>query len=344
MKFITPTKEQLNAFITSQPQSQFLQSWEWGEFQASVGHQVFRLGAENDSGELIAVATLIKKNIGFGWSYLFCPRGPSTKFSIFSAVADSIKDIDFIFDEIKKIAQREKALFLRFEPVFEYSISNNQYSIKKTIDVEPSKTTILDLSKSEDEMLSAMHQKTRYNIRLAEKKGVTIREAGTDEFDKFWSLMSATGNRDGFRLHNKKYYQAMFKNSKLEIDSKFRIQNSELNIELFFAEHKGVLIAANIIAIFGDTATYVHGASSDEHRNVMAPYLLQWRVIQMAKAQGCRYYDFFGVDETKWPGVTRFKNGFAGTSIEYPGTFDLVLNHFQYILYSFIRKVRRFFK
>jgi len=352
MKLVELNQEQLNNFASAQKCSQFLQSYEWSVFQESVGQKIFRFGVEAD-GEIVAVISFIKKNIGAGKSYFYCPRGPLFKSATVSYAARvgvfpdgemRLKLLKFIFSEIKKIASKENSLFLRFDPVDSLQIGMAAAGkIRKTIDVQPSKTLILDLSKSEDDLLKEMHQKTRYNIRLAEKKGVTIREAGADEFDKFWALMNETVERDGFRLHDKEYYRKMLQNSKLEIDSKFKIQNSKLIIRLYFAEYEGRVIAANIINFFGDMVTYVHGSSSDQDRNVMAPYLLQWEIIKQAKLLGYKHYDFYGIDETKWPGVTRFKKGFGGQEKTYPGTFDVIFNNFSYRIYQTLRWLRRKF-
>jgi peptidoglycan pentaglycine glycine transferase (the first glycine) len=319
---IIENKKEYSDFIKGQDHAQFLQSFEWGEFQEKIGNKVIRLGVE-DKGRIIAAATLIKKNIPLGMSYFFCPRGPVFNLEL------KIKNeelINFLYSEIKKISKKEKVIFLRFEPQEMLPAKSYQLRAKKTIDIEPSQTSILNLTKTEDELLKVMHQKTRYNIRLAEKKGVEIQEARKDDFEKFWKIMEETKDRDGFRLHGKEHYQKM-----LEIDFN----------RLFLAKYDGKLIAGIIAAFFGDTVTYVHGASSNEHRETMAPYLLQWQAIKKAKADGYKFYDFYGTDETKWPGVTRFKKGFGGSEVVYPGTFDLVFEGVWYDVYRIGRKIRR---
>jgi peptidoglycan pentaglycine glycine transferase (the first glycine) len=312
--------EDLNSFVGAQPHAELLQSWEWGEFQEKAGVKVLRLGVE-DGGKLVAVASLIKRSLPLGMNYFYCPRGPIVNYKL-SIVNEKL--FDFLLFEIKKIANKEKVIFLRIEPIDK--INNSSFIINNSLDVQVSKTIILDLTKSEEELLVAMHQKTRYNIRLAEKKGVKIKEAGIEEFDKFWELMSATVNRDGFRLHEKEYYKKM-----LEVE----------NIKLFFGEVENKILCAGIFSFFGDTAVYLHGASSNENREVMAPYLLQWELIKIAKASGCKFYDFFGIDEKKWPGVTRFKRGFSGQETNYPGTFDVIFEKTKYKVYKFLRTIRR---
>ena len=147
-----------------------------------------------------------------------------------------------------------------------------------------------------------------------------------DDFEKFWEIMNETKDRDGFRLHAHEYYQKM-----LALDS----------IELIVAEFKGEIIAGNIVSYFGDMASYLHGSSSNKERNVMAPFAIQWFTIKRAKEKDCKYYDFNGIDENKWPGVTRFKRGFSGEEISYPGTYDLLINKQGYIVYKLMRSARR---
>ncbi|RLC38801.1 hypothetical protein DRH27_01380 [Candidatus Falkowbacteria bacterium] len=341
MELVEISKNQLNRFVGGQDFSQFLQSWEWGEFQKKSGFEILRLGVE-EKGGLVGVATLIKKNLGMGQSYFYCPRGPivnniqyptiNNQTTSNNQVLNNRNILEFLFEEIKRIARNEKVLFLRFESGIKYPLSIIHYPITKTIDVQPAKTIILDLTKTEDELLNAMHQKTRYNIRLAERKGVKVRivdaQNFTSDFEMFWQIMEETVKRDKFRLHSKEHYRRM-----LQVDNNF--------VKLILAEYQGKIIAGNILIFFGDTATYVHGASANEYRNAMAPFSLQWKAIKLAQEQGYKYYDFYGIDEDKWPGVTRFKKGFGGKEINLPGTYDLIFNKKWYKLYKFFRSVRR---
>jgi len=314
-------KERWDNFLGEQKQSQFLQSWEWGGLAEKENAEVLRVGVEDDgNGEPIVAAALIKKKV-LGFSYWFCPCGP-----VISKKVEVAKATEYLFDEIEKKAKNENVIFLRFEPRFEIRSREfgTKFKIVRSIDIEPSKTSIVNLQKTEDELLRIMHQKTRYNIRLAEKKGVKIREASDEDFESFWRIMKETVDRDGFRLHSKEHYQKM-----LALDNNF--------VKLFLAEYDGKIIAAVLAAFFGDTITYVHGASANEFRNVMSPYLLHWHIMKLGKTLGYKYYDLNGVDENKWPGVTRFKVGFGGIVINYPGTFDLVFNKTWYNVYKVLR-------
>ncbi|MEK7203069.1 MAG: peptidoglycan bridge formation glycyltransferase FemA/FemB family protein [Patescibacteria group bacterium] len=324
-------KERFNNFIGSQKISQFLQSWQWGEFQTMVGGKIIRLGIESETGELLAATTLVKKSLPMGKSYFFCPRGPIIDQLLITKHQLRIENIlQSLFNEIKKLAKNEKVIFLRFEPLCKQQTTNNKQQIIKTLDVEPSKTLILDLSKSESELLKDMSQKTRYNIKLAEKKTVELVAADINYFEDFWQLISRTSERDKFRLHGRNYYRQM-------------IETDKDVIKLFFAKYKKRLIATGIFSFFGNTAVYLHGASANFDRNVMAPFFLHWQCIKLAKSLGCNFYDFNGIDEIKWPGVTRFKKGFGGNEINYQGTFDLVFNPGWYSIYKMVRNVRRTF-
>lgn len=294
---------------------QFLQGWQWADLQELLGQSVLRLGVEA-GGELVAVAFVIKKNI-FGFRYFYCPKGPILK-------AHDQAVWNFLFDELAKLAKKEKAIFFRFEPANQ--IASQNYRIKKTINIQPQSTLVLDLSKSEAELLAAMKQKTRYNLRLAEKKGVEIMES--DDLDAFWEIMKETKNRDGFRLHSKEHYAQL-----IAYDQSF--------IKFFIAYYQEQPIACALVNFFNHTATYLHGGLKSEYRRLMAPYLLQWYCISLAKSLGYQYYDFYGVDERQWPGVTRFKLGFGGQVFNYPGTFDLIFHTLYYRLYNFLRKIRR---
>lgn len=330
-------KKQLNDFVGSREHSPFLQSWEWGEFQEKVSGKVWRLGVE-DNGEIIASAKIIKKSLPIGKNYFYCGRGPvinNTELRIKNYELRINEILDLLFGETEKLAREEGTMFLRFDPLFKIENlpagrQGLKFKITQTLDVQPSKTLILDLAKTEEDLLKEMHQKTRYNIRLAEKKGVKIVEAGKERFEEFWHLLDQTSGRDKFRPHGRNYYEDM-----LKADKNF--------IKLFFAEYKNKPIAAGIFSFFGDTATYLHGGSADEYREAMAPHLLQWEVIKLAKSLGYKYFDFHGIDEEKWPGVTRFKMGFGGEEVNYPGTFDLIYDAAWYNVYKMIRKARRTF-
>ena len=231
------------------------------------------------------------------------------------------------WEEIQKRAKKKGIMFLRWDPL--YPRQKKEKRVVKSIDIQPSRTLVLDLTSSEGELMADMHQKTRYNIRLAFRKGVKVREAkGGEDLEEFWRIMEDTARRDGFRLHPKQHYERM-----LETDPEM--------LRLFLAEYDGRVVAGNIVSFFGDTVTYVHGASDIEYRKVMAPYALQWHSMEKGKEWGYKYYDLYGIDKNKWPGVTRFKKGFGGREVELPGTYDIIFQAGWYKVYDLLRRVRR---
>ncbi|HRY59945.1 MAG TPA: peptidoglycan bridge formation glycyltransferase FemA/FemB family protein [Patescibacteria group bacterium] len=292
-----------------------LQSKSWEEFEKTLGNKTF----------WVDDALLIKNPLPKGMSYLYCPRGPRELNS------------DFI-KKATELAKKESAIFIRIEPL---EIPNTQCSMPnlvKTINLNPANTLILDLAKSEDALLSEMKQKTRYNINLAIKKGVGI-EVTTDpeKAQIFYNIMKQTSARDKFGAHSLEHYKKL-----LEVLGTNKI------IRLYLAKYEGRYIAANIVSFFGNTVSYLHGASANEYRNVMAPYLLQWEAIKDAKVGEYEYYDFWGIapDDSpkhRWSGVTRFKKGFGGQQFDYPGTYDIVISKKWYFLYKVLRKLNRLF-
>ncbi|MFA5131434.1 MAG: peptidoglycan bridge formation glycyltransferase FemA/FemB family protein [Patescibacteria group bacterium] len=295
---------------------EFLQTWAWGKLVAAEGEIIERWGA-TENNQVRAVMTVIKKHLFGPFFYWYAPRGP---------IGEKIA-IEFLLTEFKK--KKTGAIFLRLEPQ-ELPTGLGLNHIKKSVALQPQKTLILDLSRSVEELLKAMHPKTRYNIKLAEKKGVEIVSGTAADFSEFWRLLTLTGERDGFRLHGAAHYQNLL--------------NAPEFIKLYFARHEGKNIATGLFSFWGERVTYLHGASDNEARNLMAPYLLQWEIIKEAQKEAYKYYDFYGIDEVKWPGVTRFKLGFGGETREYAGTYDYILRPGIYNLYELGRKLRRMIK
>jgi len=324
------SEKRLNNFIVQSGQSNFLQAWEWGEFQKGLGRQIWRIGTER-KGALIASALIIKKTLPLGRCYLYCPRGP-----VFSNFESSLFK-DFLA-KIREIGRKEKTVFFRFDfPESKLPIKSSSHLVQAPFDVQPKHTLILDLRKDETNLLQEMKSKTRYNIRLAKRKGVQIRQSlSSEDLQKFLSLIKTTAQRDGFKSHPESYYREM-----VEFFGKKGL------LQIFLADYEGETIAVNLVLFFGRQATYLHGASSNEHRNVMAPHLLQWEQIKEARKRGCLHYDFWGISSERqgvnsktksWSGITRFKKGFGGKEVGYAGTRDLVLKPSWYRIYKVFRR------
>lgn len=298
----------------------FLQSWEWGTFQENEGLKALRL-KDDETGMM---AQVIRRDLPLGKSYWYCPRGPLGRFA-----------------GLEKAPGISESLFLRFEPLASQEISGSV----KVADVQPRQTLIIDLHQEQEALMAAMHEKWRYNIRLAERKGVRVYAAGAGEasaLDVFWELLNETTERDRFRAHDRGYYRLMLETLSGDPASGDKTRPVA---RLVFAEHDGKVLAANLMMYFGTTATYLHGASSRERREVMAPQLLHWKAMTEAKSWGYTSYDFWGVapegaENHPWAGITRFKRGFGGNVVSYPGTYDLPIDHFWYRLYAMGQKIR----
>lgn len=303
----------------------FLQSWAWGEFQASLQRTVRRYGWE-DNGQLVAAAQTIVHPLPIAHAYAYIPRGP---------VVGRGWGNDDTYNALKEIASKDDATFVRFEPPWpEYPVRKR---FIKTLDLQPPDTFITDLTRSRDERLAAMHSKTRYNVGLAQRKGVVVETSSDVPFAELWPIFAATAKRGGFHLHPKPYYEAMLS----------ALAGSPCRAFLAVAKLDGKVLAANLMIDHHKTRTYLHGASGNEHRDVMAPYLLHDALMEDAAQKGMTSYDWWGIapenasKKHAWSGVTRFKLGFGGDRVSYPGTFDAVIHPARYGLYVLARRARR---
>lgn len=308
------------------------QSEEWRRFQESAGFKTIRFRSENLEGRAVF------HSLPFAGGYLYFPRGPL----FFSTER---KKIDESVLALKELGKKEKVNWIRIEPqddeVADFFSGRNDVR-KSPRDTQPREIFSIDISSPEETLLSRMKQKTRYNIRLAEKKGVKVIVSNDEKYKQsFLRLVVETADRKIISPHPRHYYEKFF--------SSF----PEGTLSLFIAEYGQEVIAANLLAIYGNTAYYLHGGSSDRHRDVMAPYLLQWEQIRFAKEKGATKYDFGGIktDENSegksgWAGITRFKQGFdpKQESIFFPGTYDIVINKKRYLLYIFLQSVKKFLK
>lgn len=308
-------------FQTSQPWSQFTQSWVWGEFRIGRGSKVKRFALIDDTGEWLLAVQMEFRPRRFGSAYWYAPRGP-----VFSSrlEADRMREAFKQFLELLLKEKMDRALFWRFEPAVENGHPEGliPMRMRRNDPQNPASTILLDLAPSQDELLASMHQKTRYNIRVASKHGVTTRLATQpQDVDAFLTLMAETAKRDEFVQHDSAYLKNTY--DKLRSEGMARIRLAELN---------GKALAANIEILYGDTVTYLYGSSSSEARNLMAPFALHWDAIMEAKRDGFKIYDFWGANpESKasfsykesWDGITRFKRGWGGRQADLYGTWDL---------------------
>lgn len=219
--------------------------------------------------------------------------------------------------------------------------------------IQPKDTRVLDLTQSEDDLLRAMHPKTRYNIRLARRHGVVVREDTTTRGLRiFLELAREVARRERFQYHPDRYYEALLQSF---APARNGLATGEAGgpsgmLTLRIAEQQHMPLAAGLFIRFGDTVTYAHGAGSSRRKHVMAPYLLHWESLSRAKASGAARYDFFGVAPPgasvthPWFGITRFKQGFGGADEHYVGAADLITDPALYRMIEIGRSLRTLFR
>jgi lipid II:glycine glycyltransferase (peptidoglycan interpeptide bridge formation enzyme) len=322
-----------------------LQSWAWGELKSRFGWTTQRVCADE------AAAQMLFRRLPLGFTIAYIPKGPMVDWT-------DPTQCHTLFAILHAEAQKHRAIFLKVEPnlvlgatpsASERSASHltavnflTQAGFTSADTIQPRTTLIVDLSGDEDKILAAMKQKTRYNIRLAEKKGVTVRQGNAADVATFYKLALVTAQRDGFGVHSLDYYQATY-----DLFAPDRCA-------LLIAEFAGEPLAALMAFCQGQEAYYFYGASASEQRNLMATYLIQWEAIRWAKSQGCTRYDLWGIPDADlatledefeqrydglW-GVYRFKRGFGGQWVQSIGAFDYVYNPLLYQFYQWRRGVQ----
>jgi lipid II:glycine glycyltransferase (peptidoglycan interpeptide bridge formation enzyme) len=306
-----------------------LQSWAWGEFRKKTGVGLSRLGFGEKKIDRVFQIT---------WH-----RIPYTKFCIGYCPKSVIPNKEEV-EAIKIEAKKRRAVFVKFEPNEKLSPETekkimrlaDEFNWVKGKPLFTKYTFQLDIGKSEEELLKNMHQKTRYNLRLAEKKGVEIVEDSSEQgFEEYWKLMEETTKRQGFFAHGKGYHKKMWQ----------EMTGSGMG-HLFKAIYQDKTLTAWMVFILNDTIYYPYGASSNEHREVMASNLMMWEVMRYGKKQGCRLFDMWGSlgpePDTKdpWYGFHKFKQGYGSELVEFLGTYDLVITPLLYNLYGITDAVR----
>lgn len=356
-----------------------LQSWNWGEFKKQAGWSPIRLALTRRIAPLSAIGTgtmsaqvLFKSvpRIPLSVSVAYIPRGPVY---VPGAAIDERTERAF-WAGVLRAAKKRGAIFLKVEPNVELGEGTTKSDIDRKMRalgfrpaarLQPARTIALDLDKSEDDLLKAMKPKTRYNLRLAGRRGVTVRRAGTlDDLRAFYNLLEVTGERDEFGIHTFPYYEHMWKVFGPGGDNSALVLLAEHPDEQERAEGP---VAGLLTLRFGREAIYMYGASANRGREHMPNYLLQWEAIRWAREQGCARYDFWGIPDApaEGDGETRgesggesdgeagkasdsvspvnarsglrgvywFKKGFGGREIEYPGAYDYVYNRVGYALW-----------
>lgn len=316
------TLAEWNQFLTKLPDAHLLQMGEWGELKKDFGWKPVRLVSGN------AGVQVLFRRLPLGFTIGYIPKASGEQLPV---------DSDQLWREVDAVCKQNRAVFLKLEPDSWEELSPDTWHVALRTsphNIQPPRTIVVDIRKSEEEILAGMKQKTRYNIRLAEKKGVTVR--AWDDLASFHEMMLVTGGREGFGVHSKAYYQRAYE-----------LFHPKGKCELLLAEYEGKPLASLMVFANGRRAWYVYGASNNEERNRMPTYLLQWEAIRWAKARGCEEYDLWGVpDEDEatleaqfehrsdglW-GVYRFKRGFGGQLKRAAQALDRVYNPVLYWVY-----------
>lgn len=327
-------KDLFNNFIRSSLKPHFLQTYEWGELKRGTGWEPLRLLVTRERRPVAALSLLKRRLPFFNRSIFYAPRG-----LILGKDCDRAGE-DFFWREVRKVARQQRAIFLKIDPDIPNENEEYRDKLKKRGfrpggaeagfgGVQPRFVFRLDLSPSEEELLAAMKHKTRYNINLAERKGVRVRVArDKQDLAVFYDLLMETATRDGFLVRSYRYFE--------QIWDLFVVKGAA---RIFLAEYKDQVIAGTLAFHCGDRAWYLYGASGNRFRSVMPNHLLQWKMIRWAKSLGCKIYDFRGVPGDSRPdnplhGLYKFKKGFGATFTGFIGEYDLVFSPFWYFLWK----------
>ncbi len=350
-----------DALIQALPEPHILQTEEWGKVKAQFGWRPiqvvwmrektgYRMVRYEPSltmeGQVVAAVQVLQRSIpiaGFAarLSVMYAPKGPLLDWEDASLQEQVLKDIHLL-------AKKEGAIFIKIDPdvrigtgvpgtpeAYEIPSGNDYIATLRAHgwhfsaeQIQFRNSVLIDLEKPEEQLLAIMKQKTRYNIRLAERKGVTIRAGTVADLDLLYRMYAETSLRDGFVIRDVDYYHCAWKTF-LEAGK----------AQALIAEVAGEPVAALVLFYFAQTAWYLYGMSRPLHREAMPNYLLQWKAIQTAQRLGCKVYNLWGApdefNETDpmW-GVFRFKEGLGGTVTRTAGAWDLPTRPFYYTLYT----------
>jgi lipid II:glycine glycyltransferase (peptidoglycan interpeptide bridge formation enzyme) len=345
-----------NEIISKLPNPHFLQSYEWGQVKAKYGWQPIYL-VWDEQGNMkeertdlssfvfpVQAACLVLKRTALRrFSIFYAPKGP-----LMDWTNESLRKR--VLDDLQPFAKKQDAIFLKLDPdvvlgrgvpaSVDEATENSGQAVRSDLrrrgwvdssdQIQFRNTVMVDLSVSEEEILMRMKQKTRYNIRLAERKGVSVRVGKLEDLGMLYKMYAETSVRDDFVIRNEEYYMTVWKTF---------MQSSEPSVIPLIAEVNGEPIAGLFLFIFAGRGYYVYGMSRNAHREKMPTYLLQWAAMKHAKTHGCLTYDLWGApdvfdeSDSMW-GVYRFKEGLGGEVVRTLGAYDFAPSKFWYSMYS----------
>jgi peptidoglycan pentaglycine glycine transferase (the first glycine) len=316
-----------NEAVAQLPGSHVLQSFEWGEFKAKYGWKPTRLLFEEGSRVRAAASVLCRQLPRFPLRVMYVPKGPLLNYGHGQLLSH-------VLASLEELARTQRAIFIKMDPDVRLEEDQVIGALRdrgwrsSSEQIQFRNTLLIDLRPDEDELLASMKAKTRYNVRLAVRRGVRVRMGGPDDLPLFHEMYAETGRRDDFIIRPFAYYR----------DAWGAFIEAGLAC-LFLAEYEGEPLAGLIAFRFGQRAWYMYGASTEKHRNLMPNHLLQWEAMRWAKSEGCTVYDLWGApdvlneDDPLW-GVYRFKEGFGGQFVRHIGAYDYPVSRPLYGFYT----------
>lgn len=310
-----------------------LQSWAWGELKSRFGWRAERV-AWREEDSFYAGSQVLYRTLAPALTLAYIPRGP--------VIAKAENAVPFL-QRLREHVRGRGVFLLKLEPDWrregEWDRGLREMgAVPSTETIQPPATIHIELTADLETILARMKSKWRYNIRLAEKKGIVVRAGTSADFGTFHQLMIVTGERDHFAVHGENYYRTAFE-----------LFKAHEHAQLFVAEFEGRALAMIFVTAFGPEAIYLYGASGNEERNRMPNHALHWAAIQWAKERWCARYDLWGIPEevaetedANLPSsLYQFKQGFGGEVVRYTGAWDLVFKRTMYGMYRVARRVRK---
>ncbi len=312
------------------PVGAFMQAWGWGAFQKDLGRRVGRYSVM-DGDNLVAVFTLVELKLAFGFAYGYVPRGPVVRGNI------DAKKIAEVFQTVGVWVRKQfpHLIFVRLEPPVTFSPEFRLPGFHfPSHYVQPRHNIVVDLTKSEEDILASFHSSTRSNTRRAEKRGVTVtvKDAATPaDYQIFTDMVNDTIRRN----NGKNAYPH---------DEYFHFLLKKIPLTMFLGYCEDRPASIHFVLFFGKTATYLYGASHTAEMNSKADTYCHWYAMKEAKRRGCKYYDLGAIDSRRWPSLTTYKRQFKGQELEYMGNIDIPFRTIFYYAYSCMRYLKTRFK
>lgn len=329
MKIVNADKadrDRWNCLIERGPEYSLTQMFEWGEFKESQGWIAYRLAVTDGDGYVAGAQLLIRPIMRGTFSVAYIPRGPIAR-----PVSGPVLDI--LLGQIHRFARKHRAVFLKIEPPWEYepavgNLLSHYGFFSSPHTFKPRASIIVDLTPEPDAILANMHRSTRYNIRLACRRGIVVERGTSQDIPTFYELLGATAKRSHFPIRDIDYYERQY-----------QYLSGQGKATLLLAKHEGRTIGARIACTCGDRATDLHGADSGDVRHLKVNHRLVWEAMKWAKEHGCLSFDLWGVPdevgayyvngkaipkdlEKGFWGVYQFKRGFGGKIVYYEGAYD----------------------